>query len=158
MTDREIDSVDQFIRMISLRTVKVYEVSSRRRDGFDFGDPPKAAGGVELHLRANIADGRLLFRCRAELDTKDAALKADVGAVFSIPESVAILNNDVMDEFAKNAGLPIVLPYLRSELQQAARRIGVPAPILPHYWPGNTDAFLMPARSTDHQEAADYAM
>ncbi|RZT82055.1 hypothetical protein EV382_5355 [Micromonospora violae] len=134
MTSKTVSSFAEFITLLSLKNVRVYEVSARRRDGFDTEEVPVDDGFSDLHVQQGISDEGFTFRARIEIRSERAIIRSDVAAIFEVAEEISRPPNEVLDEFAHEAGLPATMPYLRVYVQQAARLIGVSAPLIKHYW------------------------
>ncbi|MFI0794853.1 hypothetical protein ACH4OY_19510 [Micromonospora rubida] len=114
--------------------MRVYEVSARRRDGFDLEEYPPDRGLSDLEVQQTLTTGQFIFRTRIDIFTEKGILRADVATIFETSEELAEPEEEILDEFAHEVGLPNTIPYLRVYVQQAARLIGVPAPLLKHYW------------------------
>lgn len=133
MNSRRAASLEEFLALLELESVHVNEVSGRRRDSFDLEAVPVRTQS-EIAVRQTLRDDLLTFRSRIEVGTDQASLIADVSAHFRLAAPIERPPDEILDAFARNEGLPLTLPYLRVTLQQAARHIGVPAPLLKHLW------------------------
>ncbi|WP_329106450.1 hypothetical protein OG792_01015 [Micromonospora sp. NBC_01699] len=139
MSGRLISSLEELTSLAELTGIRVYEASARRRDGFNLEETPIDPNASELKISQYVRNDELTFRCRIEMSTKSAVLAADVAARFHLAESVEEPPKEILERFSREEGLPIVLPYLRATIQQAARQIGVNAPLLRHYWRHDLD-------------------
>jgi hypothetical protein len=131
---RTVTSLDELAPLLDLENVQVHETAGRRRDAFDLSHIPVAEHRPEVRVRQALQDNVLAFRARIEFSTRHAVIVADVAAYFRLTETIARPPAEVLDGFARQIGLPTVLPYLRVQVQQTARQLGVPAPMLKHYW------------------------
>jgi hypothetical protein len=134
MSHRNPTSLDEFLSLLDLETVRVNEIAGRRRDAFELQDWPASEGQAEVKVRSELEGSMFSLRCRIELHTPHAILTADVVALFRLTDTIERPSEEIVDEFAAREGLPILFPYLRVVAQQAARQIGVPAPKLKPYW------------------------
>lgn len=134
MTTPTINEMADLYPLLELTGIRVFEVSARRRDGFDLDQPSVETGRSNLDVSVQAETTAITFRSRIDVSTPDALIAADVAAVFSVRQEIGQLSDQVLDEFARTTGLPVVLPYLRVQVQQLARQIGVSAPLLKHYW------------------------
>lgn len=132
---RTVTSLDELVSLMELENVVVHEAAGRRRDGFDLTHIPVAEDRPEVRVRQALQGEVLAFRARIEFSTRHAVLVADVAAYFRLAEPIERPSAELLDGFARQVGLPTVLPYLRVQVQQVARQLGVPAPLLKHYWP-----------------------
>lgn len=135
MTDSGI-SFEELEARAELVDVIVYEVSGKRRDGFDLPEAPAPAdlGKSNINILQNGNDNRIRVRCQIKVEAKDGVYSVDVAAIFDLSEPTK-LNDELLDNFALHVGIPSVYPYLRVELQMAARRLGLKPPILALFKP-----------------------
>jgi hypothetical protein len=133
---RRISSFEELRPLVRLVGVTTYEVSAKRRDGFDLSHVP-VDENKSSELQATVFhDGdNISVRSRIEVSMPKALLVADVGADFRTPVVVEDLESDVVEQLIKLVGLPVVMPNLRAILLQAASLIRVTAPLVQHYWP-----------------------
>ncbi|WP_162561367.1 hypothetical protein [Salinispora vitiensis] len=153
MTPKTVTTAAEFTSLLSLENVRVYEVTARRRDGFDMQEIPVDGDSSDLHVQQALSNGEFIFRAQIELRGSKAVIKVDVAAVFGLTTPVNRPTDQVLDDFAHQAGLPTIMPYLRVHVQQAARLIGVPAPLLKHYW-GN-ELRQLEIRQHQHEEGKE---
>lgn len=121
-----LDDLDGYIR---LNDVVLYEVSARRRDGFDASSMPASRSNHEMRVLHQANEESIRVRCRLEAATSDGVYAIDAAAIFGLSTPVE-LAPELAQEFVRSVGLPAVYPYLRTELQMAARRLGLKAPVL----------------------------
>lgn len=138
--NRTVASVEELAPLLELQTVRAYEVTGKRRDGFDLADVPVRPGGAELEVSQALRDQLLIFRCRLTSSNEHAVIIVDVAAHFQLAEPIERPSEAILSDFARTAGLPVVFPYVRMQLAQVARQIGVPAPMLKHYWARDFEA------------------
>jgi hypothetical protein len=135
MTARVVASMAELYPLLDLRNVRINEVSAKRKDGFEgIEGAPAELRQQEISVSISATDSRLNYRCRMEMDTEKALLVADIEAQFSLGEPIEQLSMELVNEFSRAIGLPVVVPYLRVQAQQLARQIGVPAPMLKPLW------------------------
>lgn len=139
MTARVVSGMAELYPLLDLTGVRVFELSAKRKDGFGLDGTPADPNTSNLEVSLEAGPTRITFRSRVAVSTADAIIAADVAAEFAVREEIAGLPERILEEFSRTAGLPVVLPYLRVEIQQLARQIGVAAPILKHYWAPDFD-------------------
>lgn len=125
----EISSFTDLVARLELTDVRIDEVSGRRR-GED--DPPPEQQS-QLALTQRISEGTLIFEGRLEVYAEQAVLAVALAADFRLTEEIEKPENEILERFAREVGIPAIYPYLRAEVQLLARTLGVPAPILPLY-------------------------
>lgn len=128
-----IDTFDDLVDLLDLTDVQVNEVWGKRHDARTEDDPAPGPRESELSLSQRIDDDTLAFRGRLEIHAKQAMLVVDLEARFLLTRPVEMPGEDVLAEFARKVGVPIIYPYLRAEVQQLARQLGVPPPLLRPY-------------------------
>lgn len=77
----------------------------------------------EMTIRARIQPGKLIVRVVVRVRTTDAALKVDLGAVYSIPD---VLDHppQFIARFIVDSAIPTIYPFVRESISDASRRIG----------------------------------
>lgn len=151
MTDSGV-SFEELVARANLVDVVVYEVSGKRRDGFDLPEAPAQAdmGKTDINVLQDGNDNRIRVRCQIKVDAKDGIYSVDVAAIFDLSKPTK-LNDGLLDDFALYIGIPSVYPYLRVELQMAARRLGLKPPILALFKPREHESEL---KRSAHRPAA----
>ncbi|MDG4815903.1 MULTISPECIES: hypothetical protein [unclassified Micromonospora] len=151
MTDSSI-SFEELEARADLVDVVVYEVSGKRRDGFDLPEGPADLNKNDINILQDGSDERIRIRCQIKVDARDGIYSVDVAAIFDLSEPTK-LSDDLRDNFALHIGIPSVYPYLRVELQMAARRLGLKPPILALFKPREHEVELKQSarRSTTAQ-------
>lgn len=131
---RQIQSVEELLHATQLAQIQYYEVSGRRFDGFgEPSVPPEDDANVEgraqVQVMQRLEGDTLAVRLRAEVQTSEGHLVADVAAFFRSAEQLSV-PGEVAFGFAQRVASPIVRPYLREAVQTTAVRLGMVAPLL----------------------------
>lgn len=126
---RTVGSVTDLLGSAELTEIVLYEVSGRRRDGFDNSDVPSDSGRSRMQILSNNDETHIRVRCQVKVRTDDGIYSVDAAVVFTLAEAVRI-PQDVFHAFVEEVGVPAVYPYLRVELHTAARRLGLRPPLL----------------------------
>lgn len=135
MTRRPVSDLADLESIAEIRHVRVFELSGRRKDGFGLEETPSDSGLSEIQVTANFAADELFFRCRVEIDSDAALFAVDLAVIFWLSAEIEEPPVDLMDQFSQSAGLPVAIAYLRVHVQNLARQLGVPTPMLKHYSP-----------------------
>ncbi|MEV0327927.1 hypothetical protein AB0H63_15995 [Micromonospora echinospora] len=134
MTDT-VRSLDELLRHVEIADIVLYEVAGRRRDGFDPTDgPPTDSGETNMRLLQDSNTERIRIRCQLGVHSRDGIYSVDAAGIFKLLKPVQV-SPDLVRTFAVQVGVPAVYPYLRAELQMAARRLGLKPPILQLFRP-----------------------
>lgn len=77
----------------------------------------------EMAIRARIQPGKLIVRVVVRVRTTDAALKVDLGVMYSLPD---VLDHppQVIARFIVESTIPTIYPFVREGVADASRRIG----------------------------------
>lgn len=134
-------SFEEFVARAELVDVVIFEVSGKRRDGFELADVPVSPDSTQMNIIQDGNEERVRIRCQLGLNARDGIYAVDVAAIFKLSEPTK-LNDELVDDFALHVGIPTVYPYLRVELQMAARRLGLKPPILSLFKPEEHEAEL----------------
>jgi len=121
---REVESVVDLVQLVELSEFRTYRLVGQRAATTDERQPSQSlsvlAGGDSTHIECRV---------RMLLATEHADLEADIGAVYTIAEPVA-LTSAVVAEFIERVGVMAVFPFLREAVFTTASRLGVPAPVV----------------------------
>ncbi|GAA2491535.1 hypothetical protein [Winogradskya humida] len=139
MSGRTVNDLKTLQSLLELTTVRIYELAAKRKDGFGLEDLAADSDHSNLEVSIDFETDSLTFRCRIEMNGRGALFAVDVAAIFALSEEIEEPPAGLMDEFSRNAGLPIVTSYIRVHIQQLARQLGVAIPVLKHYWPHEYD-------------------
>lgn len=121
---RQIDSVVDLLQLVEMSEVRTYRLSGERVADSEDREPAQSltmlVGGDAEHIECRV---------RMMLGTVAADLQADIGAVYTISEPVA-LTSEIVAEFTERVALMAVFPFLREAVFTTASRLGVPPPVL----------------------------
>jgi hypothetical protein len=124
----------ELVARAELVDVVIYEVSGKRRDGFELVDVPVSPDSTQMKVIHDGDEERIRIRCQLRLSARDGIYAVDGAAIFKLSEPTK-LHDELVDDFTLHIGIPTVYPYLRVELQMAARRLGLKPPILSLFKP-----------------------
>ncbi|MBI9113625.1 hypothetical protein [Sanguibacter suaedae] len=111
--------------VVELTEIKVYEITGRRIDDPDAAVEPEQS----LDVQARGSENWFETRVKLSVDTSEAQLLADVGAVFTFSEPLKV-PQVAAGEFVEKVGVMAVYPFLREHIFTTAGRLGVAPPVL----------------------------
>lgn len=145
----------ELVARAELVDVVIYEVSGKRRDGFELADVPVSPDSTQMNVIQDGNEERIRIRCQLGLNARDGIYAVDAAAIFKLSEPTE-LHDELVNDFALHVGIPTVYPYLRVELQMAARRLGLKPPILSLFKPGDHEAELRQT-ANPHKEIKEHS-
>lgn len=147
MSSRDVDLLDALVEGTDLADVVLYEVSGRRRDGFDLTDLPPDSGETDMRVLHNSNREQIRVRCQLRVVTRDGVYAVDAAALFRLRTPPIQVSPELVQSFAHRVGVPTIYPYLRVELHMAARRLGLKPPILQLLKPDGTSTADRPTET-----------
>lgn len=121
MSARDVETIEELVRLVELTEVRPYESSARR---VDQGEPTQ-----ELRVMLAESDGAIEVRARMAVRTAEAELVADSSVVYTSQQSLDI-PGQLKAEFVEKVGIMAVYPFLREAIFTGAARIQVAAPVV----------------------------
>ena len=125
-TERPVTSVVDLLQAAELTGIRTYQVVGVRAAAEE-----ERADDTKQDLQVMVKGdaGGLETRVLMTVNTPEADLRADVGALYTFRERLSV-EKEIVAEFVEKVGVMAVFPFLRESILTTATRLGVAPPVL----------------------------
>lgn len=137
----QVNDATELEQALEIKDVTFCEISARRQEAPEHEidvtpDPTDNTIKSEIQIKHMVSGSDLHLRCKIRVNAPDGRYRIEAEAIFDMKEALEV-PLETMHRFIERVGLPTVFPFLRAELMQSARRIGLKPPVLSFYRPGD---------------------
>jgi len=135
---RVVASAAEMVNLVELTGIKVYDIAGHlveppaleasTTDDPDRQPEPRTPG-ESFAVFARGGDTWFETRTKLVVQTVEADLSADAGAIFTYSEPLTV-SREVAGEFVEKVGVMAVYPFVREQVFTTASRLGVAPPVM----------------------------